>query len=382
MEQNYKLNSLKTLIAALISQEADKNTLKALVLESAQLPDTIRARVFTFYSAEMVAEFIAWHQEGLVKMMDQLYLHKQLMRSYQGRYALLILSDLLKTLVKLFPRQTSNDLSIPRVWLDREVKKLLPLWDHLKMEWKSRGVEQQLITLAGIPLVDFIAPRHPNPVTFSEHEYMKCYVSELLCMNLDSKKYKSTDQLLIERLLMLNYNSEGMQEYCISGIKKQLEKCKENKKQMYVLTIAKKALNQVVAIEGLCYDKKFAPIILTISSWLDEEMIFVRDIPAKMLNALQNPFKVLRKLCISVPVMAYLARLLINHGVYEKDETAVLGHIVDTYCSKETDRMSPKNFYNNFNQPTDAAVRAVRKILRAMLAEADDFLSTGGGSTP
>jgi hypothetical protein len=129
-------------------------------------------------------------------------------------------------------------------------------------------------------------------------------------------------------------------------------------------------------LEGTSYDPGRIPVMDVLHTWLDDEISCCQlEMPAKALVVLK-PVKVNKKLMISVPVLAYFTQVCINNGFYpQQREAKVLQHVVDTYCSKETDHMSPKNFYNHFNQPTDSAARALRKILRTMLAEIELFLS-------
>lgn len=181
--------------------------------------------------------------------------------------------------------------------------------------------------------------------------------------------------MLSDKLILVNYNNMLLLEYCTAEINKYLKKHAATDAKEKVLITVKKILSQLPVIASISYDKRFMPMRDALLKWTDDELAYLSGKAEQSPELIKGPVKQLLKLRLPVPQIALFAALAYKYGIYQDtDKNVIINHILDTYCSKETAQISEGSFRNHFNKPTDTAARGLRKLLRKMLDDLDDFL--------
>jgi hypothetical protein len=370
----YELETLTQYVQSVIRGDAD--VMKALRKEEERLPKVIIENIFLLKTHYLVRQYICWHLNELVNLADLLYRKAGIPGGNSCKKVLIVILKLLSTLTQEFPEHLDNNIPLPKVLLYRERKTYQNELEALKALLIANRLNVKLIAIALLPFEKFVGTNAGIMVSYSDYKFIKHYVSGLKEINFQATGYEVLDYVLLDKLITLNYNNMRLFEYCTAEFNKYLKKYPAIDEKEKVLTMVKKILNQLPVISGISYDGRFEPIRDVLLKWTDEEMTY----QGKFYSGIEQSAsldKRLQKIHLPVPQIALFAFLAQKHGVfYDQDKNAIIHHYIHTYCSKETDRMSEASFRNHFNnKPTDAAARGLRKLLRKMLDDLDDFLS-------
>ncbi len=373
----YELETLESVVQTILNGQSGPETMQTLYGEEKRLPKAITGNIFPLTSDYHIHQYISWHQGSLVKLADQLYRKTGIQNNFEIKKALVVTLNLLASLNRSFPEQFDKNVPLPKILLDRECKRYSRELESFKTLLKAQHINARLVEIALLPITDFIDKKHRTGVTYGDYEYITAYAAAMKELNFEDTDHQSRDWVLSDKLIIINYNSLSMLEYCTSEIIRYRNKYDTRDAQERVLSAARKIVSQLPVITGISYDKRFQPLRKILLKWLDEELAYISGPEGMETNLSQeNRIMKLEKIRLPVPQIALFALLLYQNGFYhETDKNRIIDHYIYTYSSKDTEQMSEGSFRNHFNKPKDDAARSLRRLIKKLLDDLDDFLS-------
>jgi hypothetical protein len=371
-----ELDTLKNYVLSLIQNEEQPQTLNLLLAEAERLPDAIMANIFSLPSDYQIRQYICWHQDMLVRQANLIC--KYLDRSSRTvvKKALLVILNLLKVLGKMFPEHFDNTISLPKVVYHKLSLRFQPVLQELSDGFRASGIHSQLADIALYPLTRFL--QNALPARYCDSYYLLKYIAVLQQLDFIDMDHTAVEEQLCSRLLTVNYNGLVFMDYLTTKVKKEMETVALKKDKEIVLKRLKIWLKPIPVIALLVFDEDFAGLKEALLEWatLEEDALALLPDEVKKSRAISE--RIPLKMGISVSVLALLTRLYKIHQLYPgKKHSEILDHMVATYCTKQTTRMSRDSFYNSYKAPTLNVARALRKLLRALLDDIEHFINTG-----
>jgi|GEM_PF-4340871 hypothetical protein len=373
---NTELNTLKDLVSTIIKKQEKPETLTLLTLEAARLPDAITARTLALSTDKQVQNFIFWQQDQLIKQANLLYKCCLDMPRLIVSKGLIVILNVLKALNRMFPQQFNNTLPLPKIDYLKKCLHYQPVLQQLSHNFQIMGISEELSGIALYPLTRFL--NTTLSARYCDDHFLSKYAELLPGMNLNGLSPAAAEEQLCSRLLTVNYNGLAFMDYLTTKVKKELETALLKKDKEMVLKRMKIWLKPIPMMIHFAFDKNFADLKEALLDWAALKEDVLASLPNEVKKSRPVSENVPEKLGISVGVLAYLTRLYKIHQLYPgKKHSEIVDHVVTTYCTKQTTRMSRDSFYNSYKAPTTGVARALRKLLRAMLDDIDHFINTG-----
>jgi hypothetical protein len=283
---------------------------------------------------------------------------------------------ILSTLKRMFPVEFDNILPLPQVAYLKKSPHYQAILQQLSQSFTDNGIPEKLSAIALYPLTWFL--HSTLPARYCDEHFLAAYTETLLDTNLNGLPPAVTEELLCSRLLTVNYNGLAFMDHLCTKVKTELGSATTKKEKELVLKRMKIWLKPIPVRIKLAYDKNFAGLKEALLDWvaLEEDALALLPDEVKRTRSIseQEPLK----LGISVAVLAFLTRLYKIHQLFPgKKHSEIVDHMVATYSTKQTTRISRDSFYNSYKAPTTGAARALRKLLRALLEDVEHFINTG-----
>lgn len=339
-------------------QEEKERFLRALVKTVLQLANQ-----------KQIHYYIRWYQNKIIRLVDQVFVSLE-ESAIQYPERLNLAFDLLEEFRLTFENDFDLFRSIPIGLKTKECDILTPVAGELKARLEAEGINEDLRQIALVPFLELIKSE-TNPVSFHQLYYVKHYASGLSRFEIQLRVRKSKDLAFAEILIGLNFNNPQFFQYLINSIsQKERGDARNSREGLAYLKDYRKRINQIFIPKGICYTKAIPSIKKQLLSWLNEE---IKLLQAKSSNPEETePYL---KLNLSVSQMAYLTSLFYKHDVFHEPVKAkVIRGITQTFSSRETTRISPGSFKTKAQEPGDNAVEEVRKLLKAMVKDTEDYL--------
>jgi hypothetical protein len=371
-----ELNALKDLVSIIIKKQEKTETIALLTIEAARLPDVITAHTLALSTDKQVQDYIFWQQDQLIKEANLLYKCCLDMPRRIVQKGLVHILQILKTLNRMFPAEFNNILPLPKAAYLKKSPQYRAILQELSLSFQNNGIPEELTTIALFPLTKFLNSNRPG--RYCDDHFLSQYINFLLDMNLNDLNPSAAEELLCSRLLTVNYNGLAFMDYLCTKVKRDLEAAIPKKDKEMVLKRMKSWLKPIPVRIRLVFDKNFPGLKEALLDWvaLEEDAVTLLPDEVKKLRAISEhePFK----MGISVAVLAFLTRLYKIHQLYPgKKHSEIVDHIVATYATKQTTRISRDSFYNSYKAPNLSVARALRKLLRALLEDIEHFINTG-----
>jgi hypothetical protein len=376
LSMNTELNALKDLVLTIIKKQEKVETLTLLSLEAERLPDAIIAHTLRLSTDKQVQNYINWQQEQLIKEANLLYKCCLDMPRRIVQKGLVHILHILKVLNSMFPIEFDNILPLPKVAYLKIRPHYQTVFQQLSVNFQDNDISEQLLGIALYPLTWFL--NSTLPARYCDEYFLSAYTTILLDTNLNDLNPAAAEELLCSRLLTVNYNGLAFMDYLCNKVKMDLDAAVLKKDKELVLKRIKIWLKPIPVRLKLAFDKNFASLKEALLEWaaLEEDALALLPDEVKKLRAVseQEPLK----LGLSVAVLAFLTRLYKIHQLFPgKKHSEIVDHMVITYSTKQTTRISRDSFYNSYKAPTNGVARALRKLLRVLLEDVEYFINTG-----
>lgn len=329
----------------------------------------VMKNVLQLQSERQICYYVRWYQDRIVRLADNVFLGLEESEIQDGE-PLQLLFDLLDEFSLAFKNDFDLSGSIPIGLHTKECAVLTPVAGELEALLEAEGISDDLIQIALIPIGELIKSE-TNPFSFHELYYVRHYTNGLSSIGAEIGSRKNKDFALAEILIGLNFNNPQFFQYLINSIsQKERGDARNSREGLAYMKDYRKRINQIFIPKGICYAKAIPSIKKQLLSWLNEE---IKLLQAKSSNPEEvEPYL---KLNLSVSQIAYLTSLFYKHDVFHEPVKAkVIRGITQTFSSRETTRISPGSFKTKAQEPGDNAVEEVRKLLKAMVKDTENYL--------
>ncbi len=325
--------------------------------------------VLQLTSQKQIHYYIYWYQDRIIRLADQVFLN--LCESgAEDKEWLDLIFELLEEFRLAFQNDFDLSRNIPVGLYSNERAILTPVAGELEARFEAEGISDDLKQIALVPIRELIKSE-TSPVSFHRLYYVKHYANVLSSIQAEIESRKNKNLALAEILIGLNFNNPQFFQYLINSIsQKERGDARNSREGLAYLKDYRKRINQIFIPKGICYTKAIPSIKKQLLSWLNEE---IKLLQAKSSNPEETePYL---KLNLSVSQMAYLTSLFYKHDVFHEPVKAkVIRGITQTFSSRETTRISPGSFKTKAQEPGDNAVEEVRKLLKAMVKDTENYL--------
>lgn len=325
--------------------------------------------VLQLTSQKQIRYCIRWYQDKITRMLDQVSVSLE-ESAIQNPERLTLVFDLLEEFKLTFENDFDLSRVIPIRLQTKESAILTPVAGELELQLEAEGISDDLKLIALAPFHELILSER-NPVSFHQLYYLKQYANRLSLIGSEIGYRKSKSIAFSEILIELNFNNPKFFQYLINSISQKARGDSRNSYESLVfLTDYRKRINQIFIPKGIRYTKAFPSIKKQLLRWLNEE---IKLLQAK--SSAPEEMEPYLKLNLSVSQMAYLTSLFYKHDVFHEPVKAkVIRGITQTFSSRETTRISPGSFKTKAQEPGENAVQEVRKLLKAMVKDTENYL--------
>lgn len=370
-----ELKNLKKLILKLIQNENPQETLTAIIAEGERLPDVITANIFSL-SDYAIQKYIGWSQETLVKQADLLYKYDLHSPAIILKKAQVVIHRILRSLDKTFPEICNSETPLPMALHQKLRLKYTPKIAVLAGRFKTQHISDHLSMIALYPLR--LLENTKVPIRYSDYHYLLNHVAVLQDIGLIQPNAATSTQHLCAKLIAINYNSVSFIDYCTANTENDMAQASTAKDREMVLKRMQKWLKQINDRANSCFDQHFNRVKDFLLEWIieEEQFMLLLNHAVKAVQAL--PQKAPQKVHTSIGVLSLMTRLCVRAGLYPgMSQVEVIDHMVATYSTKKTERMSWDGFKNLYTSPKTSTGIALRKVLRKVMEDLDYFIRMG-----
>lgn len=343
--------------------------LKELDSECIKVKKAFRNQVTSFENDELIRRYFHFHQESLIDLINSIH-----SRVNRGKAAvcsdsiILRLSALLEYLEEHFPEYFDVDMKMSvasQLQVQTELQSLIQL---LSVKFVSPNIDFGLIELLK-RVIEESCMKNDCEISFRQYYYFKFFRSSVANSNITPV----SDTLdLIAVLMHANFNEEGFYQYFIRYINWSVNKAQLISEKIDQLAFYLKFANQEGSASKLAFDHQRLPINVQIADWIGQEMQYLKNKQQLAPNsvsaddAIATDFKL--NFDLSVPVLAYLIRALVETGVLQNKNTSELIRFFVKYVkTKKSEAISYESFRIKYYSVETGTKEAVKKTLQAML---------------
>lgn len=371
----YELENIESKISENIAFAASESLdsdvpefLRDLDQECSKVKKAFRHQVVSFENERLVERYFHFHQESLIDLIDTLHKGNQ-----PGSPCLQCiidrLSDLLNYLEEHFPEYFNRDLKMPVVYQQQIRLELESFNAMLLGKFQDANIDIGLLEILKGSITQQIETG--NSLTFRQFHYLKLLrinIEGIDCMNTpDSDTFQ-----LIKVLIHCNFNVDAYYNYMLRYIGWAVNKVQNLTEKLDQLAFFLKFANQESAMAGAAFDYRKPPINIQIADWISQEMQYLKHKQQLMpmsINAedvAPQDFKL--NFDLSVSVIAYFFRALIETGVLQNKNTSELIRFLTKYVkTKRSESISYESLRIKYYSIEDGTKDAVKKMLQSVL---------------
>jgi hypothetical protein len=183
---------------------------------------------------------------------------------------------------------------------------------------------------------------------------------------------KLTEEVILDCLFDLNFNSLQLFKYITGTILKEVEDIEDNTEKIYDYYRILKIYNQKICRNTLKYKTNLPSIKKQIIAWIEEEINYLTKIIDQEKNKFQIPShneNNIKFLSIfSVAQLSFFFSLLIDTSIIDhKNQADVLRFIANNFKTKNTDKIAIGSLRTKFHNVESNTIKAVNDKIIEML---------------
>ncbi len=325
--------------------------------------------VLHFSNQKQIRYYIRWYQYKIIHLADQVFFFVQ-GHSSQDPARLKLIFDLLEEFKMAFENDFDISSSIPVGMHTNERAILTPVAGMIDAQLEAAGIRDDLREIVLMPFRELIESQ-AKPISFHRLDYLTHYINRLSLLGPEIGSVKDKESALVEILIDLNYNNFRLFRYVAAMVERRMvtDRLGQSDRLTY-LNGYKMKINQISGSKIIYYTDTFPSIKKQLLKWLNEEIKLL-----KLRNSQPDEKSPSLKVNLSVSQMAYLTSLFFKHNLFlEPVKANVIRGITQTFSSRETTRISPGSFKSKAQEPGDNAVQEIRKLLKAMIKDTEEYL--------
>ncbi len=177
-----------------------------------------------------------------------------------------VLLDLLDAIRQSVKEQIPANLSIPRLFKDRESKVLEQQWKGIAAELLVLGIREELITLVGLPFLRFINPE--SKLEWADFKFLHKYEMRL---KLNLEETDMDEEKLMQSLIALGYNHTRFTSFYASLIKERIAGHTDQESRK-ILVRERATLKQITVYTQMKYDRYKLAVVDELNKWTEAEI--------------------------------------------------------------------------------------------------------------
>ncbi|WP_133159373.1 hypothetical protein [Solitalea longa] len=357
--------------------------------QAKQIRTNLMALIFNFQKSEEIELFIQNHQNQLINLTDTLLKYlgpeggKEIFKDVTGKTPsnlykklYITLEDLITFLEEYFRKYFNINSKITlsyRLITLRDFQETLPI---LESALHTQKVPAEFIEVLLQPIQVFIKACLKKEITYQRVLYLKSFLADLMEQSL--KQNENTLLTIVVRCGYLNLNSIEFYNWCIGYLKERLEMEDNATDKLKTLSYFLKHINQSIQKPNFAYKPHKPSVKELVSSWIKEEtkhlertlQLSLEFANGEEKNVLSQKKADKIKLNLTVPQIAYFARLMIDANVYlNTNQTEVLKILSRTYSTSKAEQISPISLRSKFYSEDESTRESVKELLIKLLNE-------------
>jgi hypothetical protein len=245
--------------------------------------------------------------------------------------------------------------------------KLTFIYSHLM----EGGIDSKLFKIIDKPLQKLARITGKENFTYKDLIYYKLLLQEIYGSIIHDTS-RLSNELLMEVLYKLNYNSIDFFHYITAGIEKIVgsKETYEEKKQL--LYHYRKIYRQWPVKTNVIFQSSLMPLKIQVLTWLKEEIYYLNKINGSKNPEIikEEPSRELNKIStrLSVAQLAYFVRVMYEIGLISvKSQWDIFRFLQENFSSKKTELISTQSLNNKYYNVEDSTKRAIKDVLIKML---------------
>ena len=344
-----------------------------------RIKQTFIHEVFTFGDERHLERYIQYHQQSLIRLMDETVGLANTIAQKKKSYLLCYhgLEELLSFIEKYFLKYFDQDAKAPEAYITITKKDLLSNFDELRNSLADKSGDSRITDVMLYAIRKVIDDDQKSEITYRKVMYAKALQKELSNLLSNSKQESDINEELRNLMYYFNYNSMKSFTYHTHYIDILLSQTESRTEMIEKLSYILKKINQVQIKPGIGYNMNAPTLKIQLNNYLIEEIEHLQRVHQltsasglKPLDALLSSVKI--QLELSVAQIAYLIKVLIEVDIIvNRNVTELLRFLSRFLVSKKAETVSFDSLrakYYNVEQGTQVAVR---KLLLKMMAWID-----------
>jgi hypothetical protein len=233
------------------------------------------------------------------------------------------------------------------------------------------GIDSKLFKIIDKPLQKLARITGKENFTYKDLIYYKLLLQEIYGSIIHDTS-RLSNELLMEVLYKLNYNSIDFFHYITAGIEKIVgsKETYEEKKQL--LYHYRKIYRQWPVKTNVIFQSSLMPLKIQVLTWLKEEIYYLNKINGSKNPEIikEEPSRELNKIStrLSVAQLAYFVRVMYEIGLISvKSQWDIFRFLQENFSSKKTELISTQSLNNKYYNVEDSTKRAIKDVLIKML---------------
>lgn len=346
-----------------------------------RIKQTFIHEVFTFTDERHLERYIQYHQQALIRLMDQLAQdqnveHGSAKKSSKKSFYLAI-EELLYFVERHFAKYFDQDAKAPESYIAIASEDATVNSEKIRSGLVKKNADPRIIDLMLYVLRKLSDDDANQETTYRKVIYAKEIQKELFRLINNPENGQNIDEELRLIMYYLNYNSIRCFTYHAHYINSVLESVQTKPEKIEKLSYLLKIINQAQVKPGIGFNPQAPSLVSQLNGYIIEEIQHYERLQhlantpaAQSLEKLLSSFKI--QFEMSVAQMAYLVKVFIETRiVVTNNVTGVLRFLSKFLVSKRTESFSYESFRAKFYNVENGTKKSVKSILLKMVEYID-----------
>jgi len=297
----------------------------------------------------------------LVNICDTLF-------SIHGKIApdVIVIMELLQNVRQILPTEIRATLKLAKAFIVMQQTVFEENWSLHLQEKERQGIDAELIEIAALPFKRFRLSKYK--LYWGDYTWLKSYLSKLDMMDWQHNDCNSKTEALMSLMIGREFNDDRFYVYCKKYVEAK-EKASANKRErIEVLVACEKLVLQDTQIGIPSFDHHANRVSTRLIKWIHEEIEFVETHEREQLYT-KFVFQ------WSVEMIACFFKLLHERKVFGNIRLERFSEVIASNCSTmDKEEIQASTVYSRFYKKDIDLLKAVRKVLKDILDDLDNFI--------
>lgn len=351
----------------------------AIKHEVSRIKQTLVHEVFAINDERHLERYIRYHQQALIRLMDEaaLFLNGDNGRDGHGRELQAVLYEgteqLLSFVRRHFAKYFDYDAEAPKAYVDIARRDARVNLRKLQKGFSGKPADLPLVEILLSTLERITEPTRDPGITYRTVSYAKEVEKELFRLLKEEKELRDWNEELRQVTYYLDYNSTGVVAYHAHYITSLLDQSETRAEKIEKLSFVLKQVNQAQVKPGIRFDQTGMALKDQLNIYITEEIAYQERLEQlngtgliRSADSFLPGFKL--KMDVSVSQLAYMLRILIETRVILNNNVSQILHFLVKYMiTRRSETISYGSFRSKFYSVETGTKEAVKAMLVSML---------------